>query len=112
LTGLVKKLNAFVEENKERKAAAVVIFLGKDTKEAQEGLKKLAKEHKLEIPLTINADAEVVKKYKLNEKVKNTVILYRDKKVTGNFAFDEVTEKEIQAVLKAAKENAKDAGKP
>ncbi len=106
MTGLVKKIDAFVKENKKADAQAFVVYLGKDGDEAKAKLQKLAKAEKLEIPLTINLDPSTRKAFKLNEKVKNTVLVYRKKKVTANFALNEVGEKEIDSVLKAAKEAA------
>ena len=107
LTGLVKKLDAFVKENKKANAKAVIVFLGKNGDEQRKQLKALAKEHKLDVPLTINVDGETSKKFSLNKDVKHTVLLYLKKKVTANFALNDITKKDVEAVLKAAKEQLK-----
>ena len=106
MTGLVKKVNGFVNENKKSSATAVVVFLGKETDALKAKLKKLSKDEKLDIPLTINADGTTAEKFKLNDKVNVTVLVYRNKKVTANFAFNGIKEKDIEAVLASAKETA------
>jgi hypothetical protein len=109
LTGLVKKIDGFVGENKKAGAAAVVVFTAKESDELKAKLKKLAKDEKLELPLTINADGKTGERFKLDAKAKVTVFVYKAKKVTASFAFSEIGEKDIQAVLAAAKEAVKDA---
>jgi hypothetical protein len=104
LTGLVKKIDAFVKENKKANAAAFVVLMQKDSEESKAKLKKIAKDNKLEIPLTIAADPNIPDKLKLNSKVKNTVLIWKKQKVADAFALNEVTDKDIEAVLKAAKE--------
>jgi aspartyl/asparaginyl-tRNA synthetase len=101
LTGLVKNVNGFVHDNKG--TAAFVVSLEKETDDAKAKLKKLAKDEKIVIPLTINADKETPKKFQLNDKVKYTVLVYRDKKVTANFALNTLAQKDIDTVLDAAK---------
>jgi hypothetical protein len=104
LTSLVKKVDDFVKENKKADACAFVVMTGKESDEAKEKLKGLAKEHKLEIPLTINVDGGLKEKLKLNDKVKNTILIYKKKKITANFALNEITEKDVESVITAAKD--------
>jgi hypothetical protein len=105
LTGLVKKIDTFVRENQKASASAFVVLLGKPTdEEAKAKLKKVAREGKIEIPLTITADRDATTKtLKLNDKVKHTVLVYKGQKVVSNFALDKIEEKDVEAVLAAAK---------
>jgi hypothetical protein len=113
LTGLVKKIDAFVRENKKSDAKAFVVLIGKDDEETRGKLKKFAKDEKLELPITVSADkAATVKTLKLDEKVKSTVLVYREKKVVANFALDKIGEKDVEAILAAAKENLAPPKKP
>ncbi len=106
MTGLVKKIDAFVKDNKKANAAAFVVLMQKDSDEAKAKLKSLAKEHKVEIPLTISADPKIADKLKLNSKVKNTVLIWKKQKVTDSFALNEITDKDVEKILAAAKETA------
>jgi len=106
LTGLVKKIDAFVKDNKKANAAAFVVLMQKDSDEAKAKLKSLAKENKLEIPLTIAADAKIHDKLKLDTKVKNSVLIWKNQKVTDAFALNEITDKDVEKILAAAKESA------
>jgi hypothetical protein len=107
LAGLAKKLDAFVKDNKKANAEAVVVLLGKPDDAAKAKLKKLAKDEKLAIPLTISFDkGATVDVQKLNEKVKTTVLVYKEKKVTANFALDKISDKDVEAVIAAAREAA------
>jgi len=107
LTSLVKKIDAHVKENKKADAKAFVVLLAKESDEVKGKLKGLAKEHKLEIPLTISADPGINGKLKLNEKVKNTVLVWKGQKVTANFALNEITDKDVESIVAAAKETVK-----
>ena len=106
MTGLVKKIDSFVKDNKKADAQAFVVLMGKDSEDSKAKLKSLAKEHKLEIPLTISADDKIADKLKLNSKVKNTVLIWKNTKVTNSFALNEITDKDVEAILAAAKESA------
>ena len=106
MTGLVKKIDTFVKDNKKASAQAFVVLMQKDSEEAKTKLKNLAKEHKLEIPLTLSADDKITDKLKLNSKVKNTVLIWKKAKVTDSFALNEITDKDVETILAAAKEAA------
>jgi hypothetical protein len=103
LTGLVKKVDAFVKDNKKANASAFLVLMQKDSDEAKAKLKSFAKENKVEIPLTIAADSKIPDKLKLNSKVKNTILIWHKQKVTDSFALNEITDKDVEAILAAAK---------
>ncbi len=100
---MVKKVNGFVKENKKSSATAFMVFMGKKDDATSAKLKKMAKDEKIEFPLTINAESGTAKKFKLNEKVKNTILVYKGKKVEASFALDKITEKDVASILEAAK---------
>ena len=102
LTGLVKKIDTFVKEDK--KSAAFITTLEKKSDETKAKLKKLAKDEKVEIPLTIADDSGIGKKLEINDKVKNTILIWKGHKVTANFALNEIREKDVEEIVKAAKE--------
>lgn len=104
MASLAKKVDGFVKENKKADACAFTVLMAKESDEAKTKLKNLAKEHKLEIPLTINVDKGTVDKYKLNPKVKHTILVFKKKKVAATFALNEITEKDVEAIIAAAKE--------
>jgi REP element-mobilizing transposase RayT len=106
LTGLVKKIDTFVKDNKKVDAAAFVVLMQKDSDEAKAKLKSLAKENKIEIPLTIAADDKIHSKLKLDPKVKNSVLIWKNTKVAESFALNEITDKDVEKILAAAKESA------
>jgi len=105
LTGLVKELGALLKDKKD--AAAFLVLQDKDQKGAAEKLDKLAAETKATFPLTVAMDGEKSPSgFDLNPKVKHTILVYKNKKVLSNFALNEITEKDLKAVVEAAKKNA------
>ena len=100
---MVKKVNGFVKKNQKSGATALLVLMGKNSDETKAKLKKLAKDHQIKFPLSINVDQGTAKKFKLNEKVKNTILIYKKKKVEANFALNKITEKDVTTVLTAAK---------
>ena len=103
LASLVKKIDTVVKDNKKADACAFVVLLQKESDESKAKLKKLAKDQKLDIPLTLSADPKIGEKLKLNQKVKNTIIIWKKQKVAANFALNEITDKDTEAVVAAAK---------
>jgi len=80
--------------------------MAKDSDETKAKLKKLAKDHQLEIPLTICVDKSTTGKFKLSDKVKNTILIYRRKKVEANFALNKITDQDIAKIVETAKKVA------
>ena len=84
-----------------------MVLLQEDSKETRAKLEALAKKHKLTIPLTINAKGkEGPRGFKLNDKVKHTVLVYKGKKVAANFALNDLNPDSVKAIVAAAKKNA------
>lgn len=85
----MKTLNASVVAKKEKNLKAFVIFLNDGSKTIEPQLTTLAETAKAQdIALTYLAkDDRAVSRYKVNldPEVKNTVIVYKDKKVTAKF---------------------------
>jgi protein tyrosine phosphatase len=99
LTGLVKELDKVVKENKG--STAVVILMADDKKAAADKLKAYAKEHGIEkVALTVNVTgSKSPNKYKVDDKVKHTVIAYTRKKVVENFALNTIDEKSTKEII-------------
>lgn len=101
LASLVKAIDTLCKEN--TKTGAFVVVLGKDDKGAEEKLKKLASEHGIKIPLTINKDSGAEKKLKVNPKAKHTVLIYKKKKVVASFGASELSDATVKEIAAAAK---------
>jgi hypothetical protein len=73
--------------------------------EAKDALKALAKKHGDAVPLTVplgGAEPDSLEPYKLNAKVPYTVLVYKGKKVTANFALDKIGDAELKSILAEA----------
>jgi len=104
LTGLVKEIGEALKDKKN--TTAFLVLQEKDQKAAAEKLNKLAAETKVTFPLTGAMDGDQSPSgYDLNPKVKHTILVYKDKKVVNNFALNEITEKDLKAIIEAAKKN-------
>ena len=104
LAGLVKAVDAVHKDQK--KAGAFVVLLEKDEKAGREKLAKLAAETGASIPLTVNKLGEKSPDgYGLSPDVKNTILIYKERKVVSNFALNAISEKDIKAIADAAKKN-------
>lgn len=105
LTSLVKKLEAATQTHADCSFRAVVVLLSDDDK--MEGrLKDLAtKEGLKKVVLAIEAPAGPPT-FKLAKEAEVTVLLYEQKKVKKNFAFEKgkLTDKEADAVVGAVKD--------
>lgn len=86
---LVKTLNDSVIANKEKELKGFFIFVDEDAKGIEAKLTKLAeKQSANDVALAyLSKSSEGVVNYKINldPEVKNTVIVYRNKKVTAKF---------------------------
>lgn len=102
MTSLVKEIDKLASGNKK----AFVVLLTDDKEAAKGKLEKIAKDGSVKnVPLCVNADgAKAPAAYKVNEKVKHTVLVYKGKKVTANFALDAISKGDVEAIAKAAKE--------
>ena len=103
LTGLVKKIDAATAEHKKESMGSFVVFCTPDADDLEPQLKKLAeKEGIKKTVLTIDNPAGP-SAYKVAKDADVTVVLYVNREVKANFAFKkgELTDKEIDKVLKA-----------
>ena len=105
--GVVSLVKAVDEAHKGKKdAGAFLVLLDKDSKAGKEKIEKLQAEAKVSIPLTVNKLGEKSPEgYKLNPDVKNTILVYKDRKVVKNFALDAISEKDVKEIVEAAKHN-------
>ncbi len=72
-----------------------------DEKDSDSKLRKLAEKHKLKLALTINKTGKKApKNFKINDKVKHTVLIYKGKRVKANFALNEITEDDVKEISK------------
>ena len=102
MTSLVKEIDKAAQENSG--AQAFIVYLSENNKENKEKLEKLAKETGVKVPLTINAEGkDAPAAYKINSKVKHTVLIYSKKKVESNFALNEISEDSVKEIAGAAK---------
>jgi len=85
-----------VDEVQKSNAKLGTVVVGVDGVEASD-LEKLQESHKLTTPLTVAVKGH--DKYKLNKDAAVTVLVYKGRKITDNFAFKDT---------KAAAEKAKD----
>ena len=85
---LVKKIDAQVGENKEKKMAAFVVVLTEDPDAVEPKIEALAKDAKIaNTPLTIVEGAAGPPEYKLSKDAEVTVMMWVDSEVKVNQAF-------------------------
>lgn len=106
LTALIKDIDKQVAKNKDKKMEAFVVFLSDDADAIEPKIKKLAKEHKIKIPLTLIEDVAGPEGYKIAKNADVTVLMWVDSKVKVNQAFGKGKLKK-SAVKKVATETKK-----
>ena len=101
LATLIKQLDEVAEDNADAKMANVINFSGELTDEYVQQIKEFGDKLDLKhTALTTSADGG---KFKVNEDAEVTVMHYKGKKVTYNFASkDALNEKEVQQIAKGA----------
>ncbi len=102
LTGLVKKVDDYVKGHEGMKAWVVVVA-AREEHEAQ--VKQLAQEKELALPIVFFADGPTgatSQTLKLNQEVKYTILAYKGKSVTANFALNEISDEVAAKVTEAA----------
>lgn len=104
MTGLVKKIDDYAKANKGLKTWMVLVA---DQERYEAKVKELAEEKGIKLPIVFFADGPTgktaSKTLKLNPEVKYTVLAYNKKKVTANFALNEIGDEAVGKVLEAAK---------
>lgn len=103
LASLVKDIDKTVKSSKN--GVAFVVHMEKDTKGSAEKLKKLAEAHKLgKVALTTNKSGEKSPPgYKIDDKVKYTILLYEKKKVVKNFALNKIDDDTRKKIVEETK---------
>ena len=108
LTSLVKRLDAMVADNEEKKMAALVNFVGEDPDALQKEAADFGGKNKIvNTALIVPKDhADGPKQYGINAETSVAVILYRDKKVKilHTLAEGKLTKQQIAAIVKDADE--------
>jgi hypothetical protein len=103
LTNLVKKVDAEVEKNKDKKLKAFVVLLTDDPDKAEPQLKKLAETNNIKnVPLTIFDGPLGPLDYKLSPKAETTVLMWVKSDVKVNHAFSsdgKLDEQSIESIL-------------
>jgi hypothetical protein len=103
VTSLVKKVDAEVAKNKDKRMKAFVVLLTDDPDHAETKLKALAEKNNIQnVPLTIFDGPMGPLDYKLSEKADVTVLMWNksDVKVNHAFAPGQLDSDAISAVLK------------
>ncbi len=89
LTSLVKKVDAIVGKNSDKKMAAFLILLSEDADGSAPKLEEIAKKNGIEnTPLTIFDGEAGPGNYKIAKDADVTVLLWRDRTVAANHAFE------------------------
>ncbi len=103
LTGLVKKLDAVVADNEDKKMAALVAFVGEDAEAQQKAAKEFGRKHKISNTALVvpKENANGPKKYGIPEKTSLVVILYSGKKVKvlHELADGKLDKKQVAAIV-------------
>ena len=88
VTDLVKKIDAKVAANKDKKMAAFVVVVTEDADKVEPKLEKLAKDEKItNTPLTVIEGVTGPPEYKLAKDAEVTVMMWVDSEVKVNHAF-------------------------
>ena len=100
---MVKELDKVVKGSKN--GVGVVIQMTDDKAGAKKKLQEFAKANGIgKVALTVNkAGTKSPKGYKISDKVKHTVLVYKKKKVVHNFALNKLDEKSVKEIVAAAK---------
>jgi hypothetical protein len=99
---LVKKIDAKVGENKDKKMAAFVVVLTEDPDAVEPRIEALAKEAKItNTPLTLVEGAAGPPEYRLSKDAEVTVMMWVDEKVKVNQAFakGKLDKKAVEALV-------------
>lgn len=104
LRKLLKEIDGILDAHRAEGLRGFGVFTGRDGKELLPAIQTLGFEEKLNLPLTISAaSGDGAAAHALHPEAVVTVILYREQKVTANFAWraGELTEGEIDRVRTA-----------
>ena len=101
LAGLAKKLDKLVAEKKDSKLTSVVNIMAEEPEKAKEEVAKFAEKNELSNVAVTVTDEKGAKNFKINPEADVTVMIYRDKKVTANYAVQagKLDDKTIAAIV-------------
>ncbi len=103
LIGLISVIDAYTKKHEKSRLSAFVAFLTDDKESIRPKIAELAKERRLTIPLVIPKDSKNgPPAFKLNPKVKYTILLYREKSVKANLAVDSIDLDTVMKVIESA----------
>ncbi len=103
MTSLVKKVDAEIAKNKDKRMKAFVVLLTDDPDRAETKLKTVAEKNNItNVPLTIFDGVMGPADYKLSEKAEVTVMMWNksDVKVNHAFAAGQLNDESISEILK------------
>ena len=102
MAGLVKALDKTVKSNRSSKLSAVVNFEVQAKDDFLEKARLFGPKHNVEnVALTVTGDGS---RFRVNDDVELTVMMYRNKVVKFNYVVEKkVTKKDIQAIVAGTK---------
>ena len=106
LKTLLKGIDELIDSHRAEGLRGFGVFLSGEGKELLPTVQTLGFDEKLNLPLTISAaPADGPAGQNIHPDAAVTIVLYRDLKVTANFAYgtDELTAEEIERVLAAVR---------
>ena len=103
LASLAKQLDKVVEENKDKKLAAVINFIG--DKDLGEAIKKFGEKHGIKNTALTVSDEKNAKRFQVTSDADVTVMHYKGKKVLSNQAVAKggLNKKSIAAIIAGSK---------
>ncbi|MDA1229447.1 MAG: hypothetical protein O2856_01610 [Planctomycetota bacterium] len=102
LAGLVREVDAKIDENKDQKLVGFVVLLTDDPDKAETDLKAFADKHGIKnVPMTYFDGVAGPEKYKIAKEADVTVNLWVEQSSKANYAFakDELNDKTIAKVI-------------
>jgi hypothetical protein len=110
LTSLAKEIEKVVEENKDKKMAAVIQLLGEDREELEEKAKKISEPYKC-VAFAVPVETEAgPKNYGVNPEAGVTVLVVNKRKIVANHAIapGKLDKKKIKEIAEDAAESVAD----
>lgn len=103
---LIARIDAAAERHRGRRLAAFTVLIGNDTQAAEDGLKQLARHHRIaHTPLTIFRDqpAKLRETFRIADDDAVTILMWRDGVVQASFGSrgTRLDDRQVEAVLKA-----------
>ena len=112
IANLVGRIDRAVSSHEKERLAAFVVFVGKDTPEAEAQLKRLAKRQRLRnTPLTIYRESpqKLADLYRINPDAAVTALVWQERRITVNRAYpaSQLSRTQVRDFLKAAESSLK-----